>query len=841
LHKNHLRPQRIKNIIHFCMKIFHQRLVQWGVLWASFYPAAPALWAEADQPRILTTVAEVRNLSVAEAEHHFPVKLRGVVTFFDNALYSHFIQDETAGIYLFETNLPALSPGQLVEVKGFTSPGEYAPIIVPETVVILGQSPLPAAQPVTFEQLASGKEDSQFVEITGVVRAVHFEETSKHFLIELATGGGRLTVYAHELPILQAQDLVDSIVRLRGVCSSQFNRQRQLFAIRLLVPNAEDVTVETPAMTDPFAIQALPAQRISSLFQFTPQGTYGHRVKIIGTVSYFQPGNALYVRDGNNGLFVQTKDTVPLQLGDRVEVLGFAAPGQYTPALQDASYRKIAAGLPPTPAWINRDEALKGDYDCRLICIEAKLLSHARDGREESLTLESGGFIFRAYQLIENAEAYAKLENGSRLAVTGICLVEPGDWLAGETWRAKSFRVLLRSPADVVVLRLPPWWTLQKLLWTAGGLAVVTLGASTWIVVLRRRVQQQTLTIRQQLQIEATLKERYVNLFESANDVVFTHDLNGRITSVNTTGEQLLQRRREEILALNLMDLLPEDQHTIARQWLDQVLNHSEPPTVELDFLNAVGQRFRLEISTRIIGSAGEKSEVESIGRDVTERKRLEKEILEVSNREQRRIGHDLHDGVCQQLAATTYLMDILAEQLQEKGCPEFAEAERIGKLITQSITYTRGIARGLFPVKLEESGVASALEEIAENTSSLFKIDCRFYCDSPLPELENSIALHLYYITQESVLNAAKHGKATCVNIALTHAKGLLTLTVEDDGIGLQSPAVGSLTGMGIRIMRYRARVIGGTLSLQNRPNHGTQVRCQVHFSDKVQEVKND
>jgi len=330
-------------------------------------------------------------------------------------------------------------------------------------------------------------------------------------------------------------------------------------------------------------------------------------------------------------------------------------------------------------------------------------------------------------------------------------------------------------------------------------------------------------------------------LFENANDVVFTHDLNGRITSVNTTGEQLLQRQREEILALNLMDLLPEDQHTIARQWLDQILNHSEPPTVELDFHNAARQRFRLEISTRIIESAGEKSEVESIGRDVTERKRLEKEILEVSNREQRRIGHDLHDGVCQQLAATTYLMDILADQLQDKGCPEFAEAERIGKLINQSITQTRGIARGLFPVKLEESGLASALEEMAENTNSLFKINCRFYCNSTPPALENSIALHLYYIAQESVLNAAKHGKATCVNIALAYDKGLLTLTVEDDGIGLQSPAAGPLTGMGIRIMRYRARVIGGTLNLQNQPNHGTQVRCQVHLSPKIQEAKND
>jgi len=820
------------------MKTVRLRPMRRIILPIVFLMAQRVVIAQEDQTNILTTAAAVRNLTVGQANHHIPVKLHGVVTFYDDALFSRFIQDETAGIYLNETNVPALFPGQLVEVEGFTSPGEYAPIIIPERVRITGIAGLPAARPVTFEQLASGKEDSQFVEVAGIVRSVYFEESSKHYVIELATGGGRLTVYDRDLPPAQARNLVDSTVRIRGVCSSQFNRQRQLFAIRLMVPQADDLTVQIPATADPFSI---PEQSMSSLFQFTPQGTYGHRIKISGTVTYFQPGSALYVQDENHGLFVQTKSTVPLQLGEHVEILGFAAPGQYTPALQDATYRQTGASAPPEPAHINRDDALQGDYDCRLIRIEAKLLNHAQDGREQSLALESGGFIFHAYQQAEDGKAYTALQNGSLLAITGICLVEPGDWQAGETWRAKSFRVLLRSPDDVVVLRAPPWWTLEKMLWIAGTLAFVVIVAFTWIAALRRRVVEQTRTIRQQLQVEATLKERYVNLFENANDMVFTHDLNGRITSVNSTGEQLLQRRRDAILSLNLMDLLPEDQHTIARQWLDQVAKNSEPPTVELDFLNTARQRFRLEISTRIIERAGEKSEVESIGRDITERKRLEKEILEVSNREQRRIGHDLHDGICQQLAATTYLIDILADQLQEKACPESAEAGRIGKLINETISQTRSIARGLFPVKLEESGLASALAELAENTTALFKIDCRFTCDPEPPEPENSIALHLYYIAQEGVLNATKHGKATHVTISLTQSNGLLTLAVEDDGIGIQSSTTNRMTGMGIRIMRYRARVIGGTLDLKNRPNHGTQVRCELHLSPKISETRHD
>ena len=467
--------------------------------------------AEEVQLKLLTTAAEVRNLNMAQADQHYPVKLRGVVTFYDDALFSRFIQDETAGIYLRETNVPVLSPGQLVEVEGQTGSGEYAPVIFPKQVLIIGQMELPTPRPVTFEQLASGKEDSQFVEASGVVRSVSYEEKTGLHTIELASGGGRLTVFAHKLPRFPTNGLVDSTVRIRGVCSSQFNRQRQLFAIRLMMPRAEDLTVEVPAPADPFSI---PMRSISSLFRFAPQDAYGHRVKLTGTVTFYHPGSALYIQNENQGLYVQTASTVPLQLGDRVEVLGFATPGQYTPALQDAAYRKVGIGNTPTTALINYDDALRGDFDCRLVRIEATLLNHSKHDIEQPLVLESGGFVFHAYLQSHDAKAYAELENGSRLAISGICLVEPGDWQAGETWRAKSFRILLRSKDDVAVLRSPPWWTLEKMLWIAAALIVVVISAFTWIFALRRRVHQQTGIIRNQLKTEAALKERYQALVE---------------------------------------------------------------------------------------------------------------------------------------------------------------------------------------------------------------------------------------------------------------------------------------------------------------------------------------
>src|SRR5207248_2939170 len=222
-------------------------------------------------------------------------------------------------------------------------------------------------------------------------------------------------------------------------------------------------------------------------------------------------------------------------------------------------------------------------------------------------------------------------------------------------------------------------------LWIASAFGLVALAASAWVAVLRRRVQQQTEIIRQRLDAEATLKERYVDLFENANDMVFTHDLSGRITSINKTGERLLQRNRESLLSRNIVELISEDQRAAARQWLDRVVKGADVPTAEWDFAANGGQRVKLEISARLIEQNGRTVEVEGIARDITERRRLEREILEISNREQRRIGHDLHDGVCQQLAAISYLLDILGDQLREKGASESGEAERIAALVTEA------------------------------------------------------------------------------------------------------------------------------------------------------------
>jgi signal transduction histidine kinase len=483
----------------------------------------------------LHSVSAIRGLTFEETQQRIPVRLKGVVTFFDERLYSHFIQDDTAGIYLqFPTNVgpPALNPGQLVEVTGVCSTGEYAPVVVVDRIDMVGVAPLPAPKIVTYEQLASGVEDSQYVEFTGIVRSVRLQEDSQYNLIEIAVGGGRLLVYAKDLQVKNPEALPDSTVRVRGVCSTKFNHKRQLFAIRVMVPRPEDLEIIVPAPKNPFAITARP---IGSLLQFAPQGSYGHRVKVAGTVIYYRPGETIFIQDNEQGVEVQTEQHDPLKTGDRVEVLGFVSQGEYTPVLQNSTFRKISSGPLPATSVLTTDEVLKGNHDCRLIQVRARVLDRTQHGAERSLVLQADNVIFSAFLNQEgNEEAFANLANGSIVKVSGVCQIDPGEWAAGEAWRAKGFKIQMRSANDVALVKAPPWWTVKKVLWMAGALGFAMLLAFAWVGVLRREVLERTRQLEQQIR-ERQRAERWREIEQERARVAHDlhDDLGAGLTEVN--------------------------------------------------------------------------------------------------------------------------------------------------------------------------------------------------------------------------------------------------------------------------------------------------------------------
>jgi PAS domain S-box-containing protein len=214
-------------------------------------------------------------------------------------------------------------------------------------------------------------------------------------------------------------------------------------------------------------------------------------------------------------------------------------------------------------------------------------------------------------------------------------------------------------------------------------------------------------------------------------------------------------------------------------------------------------------------------------GIDITERKRLEKTILDISAREQRRIGQDLHDGLGQHLTGIAFMAKVQEQKLAEKKLPEAADAAKVVQLVNDAISRTRELAKGLAPVVFDSHGLMSALQLHAAEIEDLFGISCQFHCDPPVLIPDGNVATHLYHIAQEAVTNAVRHGRARNILIRLSEAESRGTLLVRDDGQGLVEPPIDH-PGMGLQIMRYRADMICGTLELRSERAHGTSLTCK-------------
>jgi len=223
--------------------------------------------------------------------------------------------------------------------------------------------------------------------------------------------------------------------------------------------------------------------------------------------------------------------------------------------------------------------------------------------------------------------------------------------------------------------------------------------------------------------------------------------------------------------------------------------------------------------------------------REVVDRKRLERQILEISERERRRMGQDLHDGLGQQITGIIFHAHLLHKHLAAKGLVESDMASQIVALLDEAKVQARHIARGLQPVDAAPNGLMAGLDHFASTTSELYRIDCRFLCPEPVMITEHNTATHLFRIAQEAVSNAFRHGGAQQIEIHLRETDNGLELQILDRGSGM--PKTRRREGLGLGFMKYRAETIGGTLDIRRRPGGGTMVRCRVRNVDGISEAE--
>jgi len=316
-------------------------------------------------------------------------------------------------------------------------------------------------------------------------------------------------------------------------------------------------------------------------------------------------------------------------------------------------------------------------------------------------------------------------------------------------------------------------------------------------------------------------------IVESSEDAIYVRTLDGAIISWNAGAERMFGYTAREAIGRPASILVPADRlgevnHIAEKVTRGERVEHYETVRVRKD-----GSQVYVSLTNSPMRDAGGKvSGISTIARDITKRKQLEAQILEINETLQRRVGQDLHDGLSQQLRGIAYLSHVLQQTLTDKALPEAKDAARISELLHNAISQTRDLARGLTPVKLEADGLMSALSELASGIKSIYGIACRFTCPEPVLIPNRTTAIHLYRIAQEAVQNAVKHAKPGRVQIDLTRTDHSIKLTVTDDGNGLPKNFMKS-TGMGLKIMDYRARTIGAMVEFQRRAEGGTALSC--------------
>ena len=504
----------------------------------------------------LRQIAQIRNLSASEAARGYPVTVRGVVTYADSHNSEVFIQDGSGGIFVdsnwkqFESYPEA---SQRVEIRGFTGPGDYAPVIEAEHLRVFGGAALPNPKSAAIQVLMTGAEDSQWVVLNGVIRSQTVAEDTT--VLSLATGDSVVQVMVpntagHPAP----RNFVDAWVEVRGVCATVFDQHRHLQGVKLDVPNWNEVRTWAVGADDPFA---LPVRPLNQLLEFNVGGEGLHRAHVRGTAVLCRLDGSFYLQDATGGMLIKAQAPPGLiKAGQTFDVAGFPSIVNKWPVLQEAIVRVAAEQSARKPAFLPPESLLSQTLHGTLVRLQARVIGHTIGATEESLELQSGPWITDA--ILEKEQPVEKLgaiAPGSTVELTGVYQARLDD-----NRNIQSFQLLLRSPDDVRVLARPSWWTARRVIWSVAALGMAFALVLAWVTLLRARVNARTRELRVEIeerkrmetQVAATHKElliasRGAGMAEVASNVL--HNVGNVLNSVNVSATLVVELARKSKVA----------------------------------------------------------------------------------------------------------------------------------------------------------------------------------------------------------------------------------------------------------------------------------------------------
>ncbi len=477
------------------------------------FASAPARAASTNE--VLTRAADVLSLTAAQAKQRISISITGIVTVAEttpNWKGKFFVQDATGGIFVNNKDSRQPSVGDLVTVTGATHAGGYAPDLIQPRWKIIGTAPLPPAKVISAEQLMSGAEDGQRVEVSGIVRSVQRGDT--RLILELASGGYRFHVFAPGSLDADPKNLIGATVRVRGTSAVSFNAPlRHMLTVAMFVPLASDFIVDH--LPDP-AIFNEPFMPLNGIAQYRKDATPDGRIRVKGVVTYQRPGEDIFLHDATGGLQVKCDDTNVYAPGEVVEAVGFPGLERFLPVLQDATLTRTKESREIIrPERASFQALSEGMHHADPVILQGRLLDRSvrRVGTPASrindpkkvLILQNSNFLFTAEAA--SAKVFSDLASipiGSLVEVSGTCMLQ-----LGEEGKLESIQVLVPSADNVRILEKPDWWTPNRLLAGLAILLAILLVAVVWSIMIWRKNSALRASVQEKIRVQGELQKAH--------------------------------------------------------------------------------------------------------------------------------------------------------------------------------------------------------------------------------------------------------------------------------------------------------------------------------------------
>jgi PAS domain S-box-containing protein len=615
------------------------------------------------------------------------------------------------------------------------------------------------------------------------------------------------------------------------------------------------------------------ARNFGSLAEFQAyarQAQHDEIVSVKGTVAYQFQQKTVFLEDATGGLFAHTDRKIPLSLGDLVEATGMIMTNGFSPTLRNCMFQKIAHGPPPAPLPVRVSTIMGGQYDMRLIQVQAHLLQIvSRDGMIILRMLENTFPFDAEIRIAEIPKAWRSWTPNALLQLSGIVTVG-----ADSSGKPRAFRLLLRDPSDVQKIKSAPWLNLERTMKVIAILAGIILAVLIWVAALNFQVRGQTSLLRKRLEREAALEKQYQELFENAHELVFTLGFAGKFLSLNKATEKTIGHTKTEAIGLNFIDLLAPEDRDRFRIFLTQSAAASPEALHGFELINKAGKRVPLELSAYSVVEKSKPVAVQIIARDITERKAAEAEIRHLNETLEQRVAERTAqlEGANKELEAFSYsvshdlraplrAIDGFSKILLEENLAGADEdtrhllrgiqtnTKRMGQLIDDLLAFSR-LTRS--PLALKQIDMSELFRLTFEELRAQAPERKFEFIPQNLPPAQGDPSM-VRQVAINLLSNAIKYTRpreVAHIEIGTAQKNGHPVYFVKDNGVGFDMKYARKLfsvfqrlhtdkefegTGVGLAIVQRIVRRHNGTVWAEAAPDKGATFYFTLHPDGKM------